>query len=436
MDVLIRNVRLLGPAGVSRKINIVVEENTIVNVARDTPPPGSKKGLVIEGDRKIALPGLVNAHIHTEETLWMNMIPDTAAHVPWFREHTLPYYRALSEQDSYWSSLLSYTLMLSHGITCCADSANLWPEADADAAVKSGIRALIALWTADLGDDFVHKTSTCLRRLEEHLKKFSKKGRVSAISSVIGTNACSEELYKGALDLARAYGVRVTSHEASGSEDVLGCIERTGRTPVSFLNSIGFLSSRTVLSHVTDVSQEEVRFIKKRGSYVVLCPLTEMKKGKGLHHCGSYAEIVRLGVPLCVATDNANSSNTLDVVKSASVFSLLVKDGLRDPSAFGAKEALASITEDAARVLGVQCGSLRRGRLADIALFDLDSPLLSLGDVYQGFIYGDTPTATDVLVDGEPVVLNGRFTQLKPEPIFKEARARAERIAEKLGVAQ
>lgn len=425
---------MLGPEGLTGRVNIVVEGGMITDIAKDSPPQGSKRDLVVQGERRVVLPGLVNAHFHTEETLWMNMIPDAVAHVPWFQKHTLPYYRELSEQDSYWSSLLSYTLMLERGITCCADSANLWPDADARAAQESGIRALIGLWCADLGDAFARKTSTCLRRLEEHIKKFPGKGRVGAICSVIGTNACSDELYTGALELSSRYGVRVTSHEASGHEDVLGCIERTGSTPVSHLDSIGFLSSRTVLSHVTDISLKEVELVRRSGTSVVLCPLTEMKKGKGLQHYGNYAHFVQRKVPMCVATDNANSSNTVDVVKAAAVFSLLVKDSLRDPSAFGAKDALAAVSRDAAGVLGLSCGAIERGRPADIVLFDLDSPLLAMGDAYQGFVYGDTPAATDVFVDGDPVLLDGKFTRLKPELVFKEAKSRAERVASKLGV--
>ncbi|MEM3656126.1 MAG: amidohydrolase family protein [Thermoprotei archaeon] len=433
MTLLIRNATTINPDGKFTRVNVFVEGNRIQHISADAIPMGSKRGEVIEGEGKILLPGLINAHVHTEETLWMNMIPDTVAHTAWFHDYTLPYYRALSADDAYWSTLLSHALMLLCGVTCCADSANLYPEADVEASSKSGLRAFIGTWASDLPGDFSKDTSKCLEEIENHLKRHSGEGRVRGVASVIGSNTCSDELYLEAARLAERYDVPITSHEASGHEDVLQCLKRTGERPVAHLARIGFLTRRTILSHVTDLADVEVNMLRVSGTGVVLCPTTELKKGKGLSRYGRIAQITRLGVRYCVATDNANSSNTLNPIRAASLLALLVKDFSLDPSAYTAREALRSITERPADILGIAAGRLEVGGLADLALFDAHNVYLQLGDPLQGCMYGEPPQAVDVVVDGELVVSGGKILRFNLEETLKQARSRAEAIVGRMG---
>lgn len=433
MTLLIRNPLVVTSDGRVSRVNVLVEGELIQSISRDTPPPGSKRDEVIEGGGKLLLPGLINAHVHTEETLWMNMIPDTVPHIPWFNEYTLPYYRTLTEEDAYWSTLLSHALMLLCGVTCCADSANLWPDADAKAASRSGIRSYIGIWASDLPGALSKHTAKCLEDIERHLKKYSDRGRLRGMASVIGANTCSDELYLEAARLAVRYDTPITSHESSGHEDVIQSLKRVGERPIEHLSRIGFLTRRTIISHATDISSSEVNSLIVTGAGVALCPATELKKGKGLHAYGRLAEIVRLGVRYCAATDNANSSNSLNPIRAAGLLALLVKDLSLDPSAFMARDALRSITEYPADLLGLNAGRLEVGSLADLALYDASNAYLSLGDPVQGIVYGDPPRVTDVVVNGELVVSGGRLIRLNLEEILREARSRAESITERMG---
>ncbi|PSN94407.1 hypothetical protein B9Q06_09295 [Candidatus Marsarchaeota G2 archaeon ECH_B_2] len=434
MTLLIRNPLAITSDGKVSRVNVFVEDERIQFISQDTPPFGSKRGEVIEGEGKLLLPGLINAHIHTEETLWMNMIPDTVPHIPWFNEYTLPYYHSLTEEDAYWSTLLSHALMLLCGVTCCADSANLWPDADAKAVSRSGIRFYVGIWASDLSGTLSKDTAKCLEDVEKHLKKYSGRGRLRGMASVIGSNTCSDELYFEAARLAARYDTPITSHESSGHEDVIQSLKRTGERPIEHLVKIGFLTRRTIISHATDITSSEVNSLKATGAGVALCPATELKKGKGLHAYGRLTEIVRLGVRYCAATDNANSSNSLNPMRAAGLLALLVKDLSLDPSIFTARDALRSITEYPADLLGLNAGRLEVGSLADLALYDASNAYLSLGDPVQGMVYCDPPRVVDVVVNGELVVSGGGLTRLNMEEILREARSRAESIARRMGV--
>jgi 5-methylthioadenosine/S-adenosylhomocysteine deaminase len=434
LTVLIKQALTVGPRHELTRVNILVEDELITQVSPDPPPPGSKSDVVIDGARRLAVPGLINAHVHTEETLWMNMVPDNVAHVPWFRQYTLPYYKELSDDDSYYSSLLADVLMLLCGVTCYADSANLWPDSDAQAAAKSGIRAYIGKWTCDLAEQFSDTTDGCLKSLERHLAKYSGPGLVRPIVSLIGSNTCSDELYVGAAKLAASRGTPITTHEASGHEDVMQSVTRTGHRPIEHLDRIGFLSQNTLISHATDLSDREVDLLGKHGSGVVLCPATELKKGKGLTHYGRLVSLISRGVKYCVATDNANSSNTLNPLRAASLLILLVKDLGLDPARLTAQDALKAVTSYPSRMLGLAAGAIHEGLLGDIALFDTHDPYLCLGHPIQGLIYGDQAAAAEVVVNGRLVVSGGEVTGIKLEDVVREAYARSQRIARRLGV--
>ena len=398
MTLLIRGPLALTPNGKISRVNVLIEDDRIQWISQDTPPGGSKRDQIIEGEGKLLLPGLINAHIHTEETLWMNMIPDTIPHTPWFQDYTLPYYRALSEADAHASTLLSHALMLLCGVACYSDSANLWPDADADAVARSGIRAYIGTWTSDLSGDFSKDTAKCLEEVENHIKKYAGSKMLRGVVSLIGSNTCSDALYLGAARLAEHYAVPITTHEASGHEDVIRCLERTGRRPIEHLAKIGFLSRRTIISHAADLESFEVGLLGSSGAGVSLCPTSELKKGKGLSKYGRLTEIVRSGVRYCVATDNANSSNSLNPMRAAGLLALLVKDLSLDPSTFTALDALRSTTEYPADLLGLSAGRLVAGSLADVALYDSGFAYLRLGDPLQGLVYFDPPPVLDVVV--------------------------------------
>ncbi|PSN97430.1 hypothetical protein B9Q11_04205 [Candidatus Marsarchaeota G2 archaeon ECH_B_SAG-F08] len=430
MAVLIRDADVLDLSGLRKNSNIFVDDGRIVQVSSDIPA-FSKIDYVIEGKGKLAIPGLINAHVHTEETLFANSIPDTANHIEWFQNYALPYYGALTQEDAYWSTLFSQALMLMHGVTCYADSANLWPLADAKAAERCGIRAFIGMWNCDLNTPFARPTDKCLEQMENLLRKLSKSTKVRAIASLIGVNTCSDELYKGTIALAKKHKTLATSHEASGHEDVVKCVKRTGKRPIEHLASIGFLTRQTLISHATDLSDKEVRLIKANDCAIAACPVTELKKGKGLWKFGKLVQLISSNVRICVGTDNANSSNNFDPIKSALFLSLLAKDYALNPSIVNARSAFCFLTKCASDIFSLNTGVLQPNFIADLVLLEKE-PFLLFGDPYQALLFCDQPKIDLVMVGGEVVYLNGKLLKIDFNEVLKEVEKRSQRIAKRV----
>lgn len=429
-DVLLTGVRVLTSARgrVLKSASIVIDQGRVAEVSARKPDVAAD--ITIDGqDKMIAVPGFVNAHVHTEETLWMNRVPDTLRHVPWWSKWIIPYYRSLGDGDAYWSTLLSHMIMLKGGTTCCADSANTAPELAAKAAERSGIRSFVARWNCDLGSYGASSIEDCMKETKDLLRKYSK-GRVRAIASVIGANWCSDDMYRGMKELADERESVVTSHEASGHEDVVRSVKRTGRRPVEHLKDIGFLSPTTLLSHVTDISENEVAAIRKTRTSVALCPVAELKKGKGLSVYGKLPQVLSNGTRVCVGTDTANSSNHLDVLRTAGTLSLITKDFALDPEIFDARRALELITSEGGDCLGMRgYGSISVGRPADIAVFELDKlSWISESDVAQGLVYGNGATTYATIVDGRAAYIDGRFMFVDEAEVVGECGKRAKQI--------
>lgn len=437
MRILLRNIlaAIPSPSGpVLRDVDISVEEGSIASVG--ARPQGFRPDFVVDGRQRklVALPGLINAHVHTDETLGMNTTPEDLRHVPWFRDWAMPYYRAMREDDFYWSALLSQMLMLEGGTTCYADSANVHPELAAKAATMSGMRAFVAKWTCDQGAEYADDVDGCLKATEALLRRFSdKEGRVRALAAVVGANRTSNELYRAIKDVADRQGAVVTSHEASGHEDVVASRKRTGLRPVENLAKIGFLSKKTLLSHLTDISEAEVRMVAKSGTKVVMCPTAELKKGKGVSGFGKIPQIIRERVGLCVGTDTANSSNHLNALRTANLLLLVAKDLAADPALATSRDALRWLTSGAASCLGLRgVGQLKSGAKADISVFELSSLHSASVDPVQALLYGDGPKCVATVVDGRVLFLEGEFTGMNRERVVAECDKRAASIMERV----
>lgn len=436
-NLIIKDARVItgGTGGkVLEKATIVIEHGSIIEVA-ERVRDGLNADRVIDGRGKLAVPGFVNAHVHTDETLAMNTMPDTIRHIPWFEKWILPYYEVQSEEDRYWSALLSDMLMLKSGTTCYADSANRSPELTASAAKQTGIRAFVAHWISDIGAYLPSPIDVCIKNTRSLLKRYSDPdSKVRALASVIGLNQCSNELYLEIKKLADEFDVPVTTHEASGHEDVVRSTKRTGLRPVENLAKIGFLSPRSLLSHLTDISNSEVSQLRKSDTKVVLCPTAELKKGKGLWKYGKLPSMIQNKLNLCLGTDTANSSNHLDVLRTANLFLLVAKDLAIDPGVLEAKRALDMITTNAGKSLGLRSyGTISRGSVADIALFELDSvEWFSNFDPVQGLFYGTTPKVYASIVNGEIMYEDGRFTRIKQKEVLTQIRKRSEHLLQKI----
>jgi 5-methylthioadenosine/S-adenosylhomocysteine deaminase len=122
----------------------------------------------IDGSDQIAMPGLIDAHVHTAQTLLRGKIAEIDGRrpvkIPVWWNYYVPFESMLTDDDVYLSGLLCYANMISVGTTCFAEAGGPHPDAMARAAIDTGIRGFVSLNTIDQGEHWPRTMITTTKK--------------------------------------------------------------------------------------------------------------------------------------------------------------------------------------------------------------------------------------------------------------------------------
>jgi 5-methylthioadenosine/S-adenosylhomocysteine deaminase len=293
------------------------------------------------------------------------------------------------------------------------------------------MRANIAYGMIDLGDAERRKKE--LKIGEELVKKFHGKadGTIKCSFSPHAPYTCSEELLLKAKELAEKYDVRMQTHVSETRKEVFDSIKKVGKRPVEYLNSIEFLSSRLVAAHCVWITKSEVRMLGEKGVKVSYNPVSNMKLASG--GVAPIPEMLENGVCVTFGTDGAVSNNSLNMLETMKVGALLQKAHLWDARVLNAQQALDFATRNGAVALGMNSGSIEKGKLADIFFLEMRaSNLLPAKNPVSNLIYSSNPSnISDVIIDGKLVMEDRKILTVNEEKVFDKIEEVAERFIDK-----
>ena len=191
-----------------------------------------------------------------------------------------------------------------------------------------------------------------------------------------------------------------------------------GRTPIEVLADAGVLDRPTILAHCCGVTESDIEIMAQRPCGVAHAPKTYLKLAMGA------APVVALrgaGVPVGLATDGPVSNNTLDILESLRLMSMVVKHETGDPRQMPVGQALTVATRESARVYGMpdDLGHLAPGFLADVVLVDLSGahnqpPHAPAANLVYSTRASDVRT---VICDGEVIMRDRELLTLDLEEI-------------------
>jgi 5-methylthioadenosine/S-adenosylhomocysteine deaminase len=147
--------------------------------------------------------------------------------------------------------------------------------------------------------------------------------------------------------------------------------------------------------------------------------------------------MLTLGIPVGLGPDGpAGSNNDFDLFEEMDLAAKLQKVTTLDPQALPAAAALDMATILGARALGMEkeIGSLEPGKRADMISVRLDRPNAApLYDVISQMVYAlKAADVRDVMVNGKPVVSEGRILTLNRQAIMLKAKEYRARVAASL----
>jgi len=417
MELLLENALVLldtWPYRFERR-NILIDGQFISKVSKNKLKAQEK----LDCTNKVVLPAFINSHTHSPMSILRGSGEDSTLNT-WLKLHIWPLEKKLTDEDIYWGTLLSIIQMFENGIATFNEHYfNI--NSIVKAIKKANIRSVIGYSMIDLGD-FDSKGAKELEiasKIAYELKQ-DKSFLLAPSINPHAPNTCSKELLRQSAILAKKLNCVLHTHLAETAAEFKFTKEKYGLSPTELLFKTGCLSEKSVLAHSIYVTKKDIKLIKKSKSSVAHCPIANLKLASG--SIAPIKEFFENNINLCLGTDGPASNNSLNLLESAKIAILLQKNLYKDASILSADHALYMLTEGGAKALGINSGSIKEGKLADLVFFDLNSPeLVPFSNSAAWIIYSaSSASITDLLINGKFVLKDKKLLTINKQEVIKK----------------
>lgn len=423
MNTLIKNALTVLPDGGARVTNVCVKGDEIFAVG--DIPRDFFADETIDGDGRLLIPGLVNAHTHAYMTVLRNKADDLPF-MDWLFKNVMPMESRIKPEDAYWSTLYGIMEMLRGGVTSFCDM-HLYEHAVAQAAADCHMRAVLS--RGIVGSEEEPEAADI--RLKEARADIAEFAGIPELSFMIAPHApytCSELTLRKCAEAAKELGVGIHSHLSESESEQKQIREKYGISPAELYDRCGLLTDNTVLAHCVQLSESDMEILAKRGASIALCPVSNMKLGNGF---APVKTMLEKGVNLGLGTDSAASNNSLRILREMQFTALIHKGVNKNAECVSGVEVFNMATAGGARACGFKdVGTIAVGSKADLALFELDVPeLMPMGEPRTSLCYsGESLMAETVMVNGRVLLHKGEFRTIDAERAAYELKSMNERL--------
>jgi cytosine/adenosine deaminase-related metal-dependent hydrolase len=423
--------------------HIVIDGNRIASVGSGAVPAAAAGTTVVDASGCLATPGFVNTHHHLYQWLTRGLATD-ATLFEWLTA-LYPIWARIDADAVNAAAGAALAQLARSGCTTTTDHQYVVPRAGGDvfaaeiaAAQAVGLRFHPCRGSMDLGrsagglppDEIVEDRDAILTATEAAIDTWHDPSPDSMLR--IAVAPCSPfsvtaELMRDAAVLARRKGVHLHTHLAETDDEDDYCREHFGGTPLDYVENLGWAGPDVWYAHGIHFDDDAVKRIGASGTGIAHCPTSNARLGAGIARTVELrAAGARVGLGVDGAASN-ESSNLLEEVRHA----LLFARARGGPAAMTARGALELATLGGAAVLGRadDLGSLEPGKLADIALWQLDTPAhAGIDDPVAALVLGAPPPLKLLLVDGRPVVEDGAVRTVEEDTLTAQAVRASRRL--------
>jgi len=185
----------------------------------------------------------------------------------------------------------------------------------------------------------------------------------------------------------------------------------------------------TIAAHGVWLEDGDLDIFAEKGISLAHCPASNLKLASGM---APIQKIMDRGIRVGLGTDGAASNNNLNLLKEASLASLLQKGLTGNPLAFGPPSLLQMACRNGASAQGrTDCGALEVGMKADIIIFNMDTPHMrpAYDPLVSVFHAADPGDIVLTMVDGKVLYKNGEFTSINIDRVMTEVeRIRVQKL--------
>jgi guanine deaminase len=334
---------------------------------------------------KLVTPGFVDVHCHLPQ------YPVVACGgqelLPWLKKFIFPCEQAFSPQKAETEAPLFFSELKRYGIT----SAAVYTTVDAkstevcfQAAQASRLRITMGQMMMDvdwyapkphrnLAHRVLNESATLCQRWHQ-----ANAGRLLYAFSPRFALTCSERLLRESAKLARQAGAFIQTHLAENRAELIAVknLFPSAKDYTHVYESFGLLGPRTIMGHAIYLSGREYRALAATETKVAHCPSSNLFLRSGVM---AYDRMREYGITVGLASDVAAGPelNPWEVMKAASYGQNLRSCYVKNTKPASPAELFHLATVSSAAVLGKQAeiGQLRKGFVADCALWDIKNLL-------------------------------------------------------------
>ncbi len=399
---------------------------------------------VIDEPMKLALPGFIDAHMHTSHCVYRGVAQDIAN---WMMEGLAPFAQATSQAAHDAGSRLAIAEAVLGGTTTIGDYGQHMDEV-ARFIAKIGVRGNLIVRVRDAveriyaqGELYEFSESLAEETLTEFCDLYNTydgydNGRIRVLPGPQGADFMSPQTLTRVRDIAREKGIKMHMHLSQGSRETAQMIARYGKRTIPYLRELNYLDDSLVGIHLTDATDEEAALAARHGVSMVLCSAAIgiidgiVPPARAFQAAGG---LVALG------SDQAPGNNAHSILNEMRMTALFNKIAAGDPEVTPAWKVLRMATIEGARALGIdkRTGSLEAGKDADVILIDLShismSPVIMkpMRNLAPNLVYSADRAAVDtVIAAGNILVRHREPMKFDLEAIKAEAQSFSDSIGE------
>jgi 5-methylthioadenosine/S-adenosylhomocysteine deaminase len=395
--------------------DLLIVDGKIADAAAAFPEDVEK----IDVKDRVVLPALINAHLHTGETVFRGFVSGK----------NLSEYMEVSH-NSYlkktWAENQDLIHDLSASIALCE-------------SIRSGI-GTVAVSRSWKQVDALGINGFCgyplinIRKLERFSSRFTTEGNLAPYDLPVwiktpiflqGLMTVTDQMLESVRERLAAHPDEMLFiHVAETRNEIEWVRSRYNMTPIEVLHTYGLLGPKTVCIHCVYLNDRDIDLMRSTGAKIVLCPTANMKLKSGLP---DFRLLVDSCGDLALGTDGMATNDSASLLEAAKIAGLSALVCELSPQFL-----IDMVTVNAARVLGVegQTGSIEVGKNADIAVFRYwPSALSPHGGLLSHLVYNPSAfTCESLIVNGEFVMKNEKIMRVDEERVVREFNELCERL--------
>ena len=258
-------------------------------------------------------------------------------------------------------------------------------------------------------------------------------GRVTVLLSPSNVQWVSDDFLQRTKEYATKYQTGVHMHLVESLYEKEYGIRNWSKTPVERLDELDFLGPELSCAHAVWLTERDIDLLAQNDTTICHNASSNLRLKNGV---APVNPLLSRGVNVALGTDSTAINDDDDMIQEMRLVSKLHRQPSIAAPAVTSHQVLKMATLNAAQpTFFHQIGTLEKGKRADMVVMDLraiEEPYLNSEiDIVDALLYrGKARQVDTVIIDGEAVMREGRFTKIDKEEVVMELKDRFSRPVE------